>query len=82
MITESILSFIFGMVRVVFGLLPDISWSVDSGAASYFIGIVQVVSYMLPVSTVTTIIGITIDLLIFRILVSVFRTIWDLIPIL
>lgn len=80
MISESILRLTFGCVRAVLGVLPDISWSVDSGAASYFLSILQVVNYMLPFNTVIAIVGITLDLFVFRIMVAIFRTLWDLIP--
>ena len=80
MITEAILTFIFGVLRVVLNLLPSYSWSLDSSAASYFFSIVSVVSYMLPMNTVSLIAGITIDLIIFRIIVSAIRALWDLRP--
>lgn len=80
MITEAILSFFFNLIRYVFELLPDFSWSLDAGAASYFMSILEVVCYMLPIDTFVSIAGITIDLIIFRIIVSVIRTLWDIVP--
>ena len=82
MITQAILTFFFNLLRLILGVLPDFSWSLDTSAGSYFFSIVSAVSYMLPMNTVVMIAGITIDLLLFRIIVSIFRTLWDLIPIL
>ena len=82
MITQAILSFIFSLLRVVLDILPDFSWSLDTSAGSYFLSIVSLVSYMLPVDTVTMIIGITLDFLLLRIIIAGIRALWDLIPIL
>ena len=82
MITQAILSFVFSLLRLVLDILPDFSWSLDTSAGGYFLSIVSLVSYMLPVDTITLIIGITLDLLLLRIIVAGIRTLWDLIPIL
>lgn len=80
MISEFFLNIIFGIVSNMFDALPDISWSVDSTAFDYIIGILKVVGYMLPWGTVATIIGLIVALNIFRFGVAVIKTIWDLLP--
>lgn len=80
MISEALFSFFFSLLRVIFELLPDFSWSLDTSAGSYFMSILEVVCYMLPVDTFVTIAGITLDLIILRIIVAVLRTVWDLLP--
>lgn len=61
-------------------LLPDIAWNPSSGAMSTFIDILDCVMYMFPVATVTTIIGLVIALNVFRVFVSIIKTIWELLP--
>lgn len=80
MISEFFINIIFTLVSGMLKLLPDIQWSVDTTAFQYFLDIVKVVGYLLPMDTVSTIIGLIIDLTIFRILIAIPKAIWDLLP--
>lgn len=82
MISEFFINIIFNLVTWMFELLPEVSWSVDSSAFEYFLGIVRVASYVFPVGTVSQILGIVVDFMIFRIIISIVRMIWDIFPLL
>lgn len=80
MISEFFLNIIFGLVSGMLDILPDVSWSVDTSAFSYFLDIVRVAGYMLPIDTVIAIVAIIIDLTIVRIVIAIPKAIWDLLP--
>lgn len=80
MISEFFLNIIFGLVSGMLEILPDISWSVDTSAFSYFLDIVRVAGYMLPMDTVVAIIALIVDLTIIRIVIAIPKAIWDLLP--
>lgn len=82
MIGEFVLNIVFSIVSGFLSLLPDFEFSVDSSAFDYFLGIVRVASYMLPMGTVSIILGLIVHLTIFRIVISFIKTIWDLLPVL
>lgn len=80
MISEFLLNIVFKIVSGLLSLLPPIDFSVDSSAFEYFLGIVRVVSYMLPMRTVSVIVGLIVSLTIFRIVIAFIKSIWDLLP--
>lgn len=81
MIGEFLLNIVFSIVSGFLALLPPIDFSVDSSAFDYFLGIVRVASYMLPMGTVSTILALIVSLTIFRIVIAFIKTIWDLLPV-
>ena len=81
MIGEFLLNIIFTIVSGFLSLLPPIDFSVESTAFDYFLGIVRVASYMLPMGTVSTILGLIVSLTIVRIVIAFIKTIWDLLPV-
>ena len=80
MITEGLLTVIFGIVSGFFSLLPDITWSVETSAFSYFMSILQITGYMFPWGTVVVIATLIFNLSIFRIVIAFIRAVWDLLP--
>lgn len=81
MIVESILGIVFSLVEQIMSFLPNITWDVDTGAFSYFLDVVQVVCYLFPMNTVGRIFGIIVSLMGFRIIVTLIKTLWDILPI-
>ena len=81
MISEFLLNIVFGIVSGMLLFLPDISWSVDSAALNTFLDYVRVGSYLLPMDTVGTIVGLVCSIIAFRVIISLIKTIWELLPI-
>ena len=81
MIFDGMYGILFSLLDEILAVLPDVSWSVDSGAMSYFISMLQVVFYLLPMDTVVQIVGIVVTITVFRILVALVRTVWAVLPI-
>ena len=80
MVSEFFLNIIFNILTGMLSVLPDISWNIESNAFAYFLDILKVAGYMLPMGTVSTIAGLIVALTTFRIIISIVRTIWDLLP--
>lgn len=80
MISEFFINIVFNIVSGLLSMLPDVTWSVESTAFEYFLGIIRVAGYMLPMNTVGAIAGLVVALTLVRIVVSAIRTIWDLLP--
>ena len=80
MISEFFLNIVFTLVEWLLSPLPEMDISLNFGATSYFFGIVRCVLYMLPLDTISTIIGIVVAMGLFRIFIAIVKTIWDLLP--
>ena len=81
MVSEFLLNIVFNLLEWLLSPLPELDISLNFGATSTFFGVVRCVLYMLPVDTISTIIGIIIAMGAFRIFISIAKTIWDLLPI-
>lgn len=81
MIIETLLDLVFNILSGIFAILPDITWSVDTTAFQAFIGTLNVAMYLLPMRTVVMMISIVIWITILRIIISLIKTIWELLPI-
>lgn len=82
MIGEFILDIVFTVVTGIFSLFPmDISWNVGAGAIAPFMNVVSSVCYFLPMGTVSAIVSLIVSFGIFRAVIRLVVTIWDLLPI-
>lgn len=80
MISEFFLNIIFSLVSGMLNLLPDISWSVETSSFTFFLDIIRIAGYMLPIDTVISIVAIIVDLTLIRIAIAIPKAIWDLLP--
>lgn len=81
MISEFLLNIVFKLVSWIFNLLPAVSFSVDPAALEYFFGYVKAASYMLPMETVATIVGLVVSFTVFRLGIALIKTVWGLMPV-
>lgn len=81
MVVEGLMDIIFGIVEGLLSLLPDISWNVDGTVFDIFFDVLEMVCYLLPMGTVVTIFYLVISLTMFKVVISLIKTIWDLLPI-
>lgn len=81
MISEFFLNIIFQLLEWLLSALPEISISADWGTTSTFFGVVRCVLYMLPLNTISAIVGIILAVSGFRVIIAIVKTIWDLLPI-
>lgn len=80
MITEFLLSGLFGVAGFFLDKLPTIEWTVETSAWSYASDILSMITYLLPWNTVRNIIAFIIALTFMRITISFIRTLWGFIP--
>ena len=80
MITEAILSLLFGVVNFLLGFIPDLTWNVDNSIFTTFFDIIRGCCYFLPMGTVTTIFWLIVTIIMFRIGVSLVKTVVKFIP--
>ena len=80
MITEFFLNIVFNALTRMLEMLPEITWDPNTTALTFINDVISVVCYMLPMGTVRAIINLIITLTIFRIVIAIPKTIWDLLP--
>lgn len=81
MISEFIINIVFGILSGFLELLPDIQLDlIGSPLYGAFLDFVEMACYLFPMNTFFTIFGIVVALTIFRIIVSLVKTIWELLP--
>ena len=74
------LNIIFQLLEWLLRMLPEISFSADWGTTSTFFGVVRCVLYMLPLNTISAIVGLLLAISGFRVIIAIVKTIWDLLP--
>ncbi len=82
MITNSLIGVFFKMFGLFNALLAPLHFSFDESLFLPFKDILAFIFYILPVDGLFPIVLIIISITVFRIGVSVIKTIWDLLPIL
>lgn len=82
MVTEAILTISFTILTGLFSMLPEISWTINGGVFSHFLNIVRLAAYMLPTGTISAIVSIIVSITIFKIVITIIKTVWELLPIL
>lgn len=80
MITEAILSALFGISEVILGLLPEIEWSVNTSAWAYVGDIMSMIAYLLPMGHITAIIALLISISLLRLGIAFVKLLKGFIP--
>lgn len=80
MITEALLTILFGAADLFLGLLPDFEWTANTGVWEYLRSFISMIAYLLPWQHITAIVSLLIAIGVFRIWISIIRTIKGLIP--
>lgn len=80
MITEAILTGLFGVADILLGFMPTIEWTLDTSVWAYVSDILSMICWLLPMAHIKAAIGFIIGLGVFRISVAFIRFILGLIP--
>lgn len=80
MFIEALLNLVFGAVEGLLNLLPDIQWTVEGSVFDSFLDVLEMVCYLLPMQTVVTMFGIVVGFTMFKVVISLIKTIWDILP--
>lgn len=83
MITQGIIEFVLGIFSPVVGILPSVEMSgfMASSGVKTFLEWVSLAAYVIPFDTFLTIFGIIVGLHIFRIVISFFKSLWGVLPV-
>ncbi len=82
MVSEFFLNIIFALVTGILNSfkLADFAWGVTAETLQPFLDIVKSICYFLPMETISVIVGLVIWFGIFRIVIRLIKTLWDLLP--
>ena len=83
MIVDAILLILQGAINIILSPFTVLNIAIDFiSSIPVFVSFLQVVAYLMPWSNILPIIILNIGIVLFKIGVSVVKTIWDLLPIL
>lgn len=82
MLTDAVITMFYDIFMSFLGTNEPIQFNIDTTVFKTISDFLAFIFYILPVDGLLTIISIFIGLMIFRIIISVVKTIWDLLPIL
>lgn len=80
MIIETLLNGVFGIVNTILAPIGLLGWGFDLALCSPLGDILKVVYYVLPIGKLSPIITFIIAMLFFRAVISLIKTIWQLLP--
>lgn len=80
MITEKLIDLLFGVSSKLFGLLPSITWDVNTTAFAYLGDILDMVCYLLPIGTIKQIGVLIFGISIFRAWMALIRLFREFLP--
>ncbi len=82
MIMVALIGLVYNIFMFLFGGFEPLSFNVDSSVYEYIHDFVAFIFYVLPVSGLKPMYSIIVSIIGFRIIVSLVKTIWQLLPIL
>lgn len=80
MVTDKLLDIVFNFLESILDKLPVMNISVDLSVINGFLNIVGSVLYFFPWQKVAPILAIILLLQVWRILISIIKTIWSVLP--
>lgn len=81
MIVEFLLNVVWVLIKPLLDLLPAITIDIGSDTIGVFVGAVKAACYLLPMKDILVMISIVIAITVFRIIISLIKTIWEMLPI-
>ncbi len=82
MILDTVLTAVFSVVNKILSPIPDVAVDLDPSLLAAFYEYCKLVLWILPCGTIVSILGIHLAICLFRIIVSIIKTIWQLLPLL
>ena len=81
MIVDWIINFVFNVVNLLLAPVTTIGWGLSLAFASPLGSILAVIYYVLPISQLSPIIMVIVTLFVFRAVIALIKTIWQLLPV-
>lgn len=82
MITDAIINLVYDIFMFLLGGYEPLTFNIDTTVFRTFSDFLAFIFYILPVDGLMPMVGIFMGIMTFRIVVSIIKTIWDLLPIL
>lgn len=82
MVTDKLLDIVFSFLEKMLDKLPVMNISIDFSAVHGFLSVVGTALYFFPWQKVAPILAIIVLLQFWRILISIIKTIWSVLPLL
>lgn len=80
MIVEKLLDIFFGFINTIFSYLPVMQFDIDTSVLEGLYDILSLCLYFFPWAQVSPILAIIVVLQVWRIVITLIRTLWDLLP--
>lgn len=80
MILESIFNFIFSIINILLLPFDGINLIINSEIFNTIIEYISVATYVLPIQNFVPIIAFIISTMLLRIIISILKTLWDILP--
>lgn len=80
MITEALFNLLFGAADLLLGFLPEFEWTGNTAVWEYLRSFISMIAYLLPWQHITAIVSLLVALGVFRIWISIIRTVESMIP--
>ena len=80
MISEFFMSIVFNLVEGALSILPNWNFNIDTAFLTTAFDLIRTAFYLLPMGTIVTMISIIWFFHLFRITISVLKTIWEVLP--
>ena len=81
MIVESLLSVVFGLINFILLPLQIVDFALDLVALEPVIQFINMALYLIPFNRLMPIFIFFVSMMSFRIIISLIKTIWDILPI-
>ena len=81
MIIEGLFNLLFLPIEILLAPLTVINFFVDSSIFAPILSFLNMATYLIPLKALMPIVLFSVSLMVFRIVVSIIKTIWDLIPV-
>ena len=81
MIIEGIFNLLFLPIEILLAPLTVINFVVDSSIFAPILSFLNMATYLIPIKQLMPIVLFSVSLIIFKIVVSLVKTIWDVLPI-
>lgn len=82
MITDAVINIIYDIFMFLLGGYQPLAFNMDTTVFRTFSDFLAFIFYILPIQGLLPIVTIFVSIMMFRIVISVIKTIWDLLPIL
>ena len=81
MITDSLLNVVFGIVNFILSPVSLVEWGFYLFYLSPLHDILRIIYFVIPIDKIFPIIVFIISMFIFRAIIALIKTIWDILPI-